>query len=146
MNITLENGKDKDVNFWCFKGEYKGKCTNVYDGDTCHIVFEFNKELVKLRCRLIGYDAPEMKSHIPEQKKIAIEARDKLRELILDKLITCKFHDFDKYGRVLCDIYINDTKHTKHINEFMAKNYGIYGRQEYNNFKEEKGENENNNV
>lgn len=127
--FCLENCKDKDVPFWGFNGEYKGKCTKVYDGDTCHIIFEFNNQLTKIKIRMLGYDAPEMKSKDAAIKQKATEARDKLRELVLDKIVTCKLGDFDKYGRVLCDIFTSDGLH---VNRFMAKTYGIYGRQQYN--------------
>ena len=126
---SLEDCKDNDIEFWCFKGEYKGKCTKVYDGDTCHIIFQFGDKLTKVKVRMLGYDAPEIKSKDIEIKQKAIQARDKLRELILDKVVTCKFGDFDKYGRVLCDIY---TVEGIHVNEFMAKTFGIYGRAQYN--------------
>ena len=127
---SLENCKDCDVDFWTFKGKYKGKCVKVYDGDTCHVIFEFSGKLTKVKVRMLGYDAPEIKSTDPVSKKHAVEARDKLRELVEDKIVDCVFYDFDKYGRVLCDIYKDNT----HINEFMAKNYGIYGRSQYNEY------------
>jgi len=86
------------------------KCVHVYDGDTCHIVFKMpnSNEYYKWIIRIIGIDTPELKSKNANEKKAAIEARDFIRNLILDKIIMVECLDFDKYGRLLGELYIDD--------------------------------------
>ena len=43
--------------------------------------------------------------------------RDLLREKILDKFIIIKCGKFDKYGRLLADVY--DENKTEHINKWL---------------------------
>jgi micrococcal nuclease len=88
-----------------------GKCVNVYDGDTVHVVFRIpnlNDQAYKWVIRLTGIDTPEMKSKNPVEKAAAVRARDYLRGEILDKIVVVECGEFDKYGRLLGNIYIND--------------------------------------
>jgi len=112
-----------------------GKCTKVYDGDTAHFVvhspFEPNK-FIKFRCRMIGYNSPEMNSPIPETKKAAVKARDYLAKLILDKPVLLYFQNMDKYGRPLTDVYLIDLPldfknlFKTHVNKVMiTKEHGL---------------------
>ena len=51
-----------------------------------------------------------------EKEKIyATKARDALREKIMDKIVTVKCGKFDKYGRLLIDIYYKK----QHINQWL---------------------------
>jgi endonuclease YncB( thermonuclease family) len=125
-----DNVTDKNVPNWSFEGTYTSKITDVYDGDTVHAVIKIHGKLTKLHVRMLGYDAPEMRSKDATLKEQAMDARNYLRSRILNQVVTLKCGKFDKYGRVLGDIYIGKT----HINEDMAKKYGIYGREEYNKF------------
>ena len=52
------------------------KICNVYDGDTFTVVYIQNGILCKRRCRCMGYDAPELKTKNPEEKKKAVEAKE----------------------------------------------------------------------
>jgi micrococcal nuclease len=84
------------------------KCVHVYDGDTIHVVFKMpnSNECYKWIIRVIGIDTPEMKTKNTYEKQLAIKARDFLRNLLLDKIILIECLDFDKYGRLLGDIYV----------------------------------------
>ncbi len=88
-----------------------GKCVYVYDGDTVHVVFRIpnlNDQAYKWVIRLTGIDTPEMKSKNPVEKAAAVRARDFLRGEILHKIVVVECGEFDKYGRLLGNIYIND--------------------------------------
>ena len=37
------------------------KVVNVYDGDTCKVVFPFSEKMCRWNVRLTGYDTPEMR-------------------------------------------------------------------------------------
>ena len=49
-------------------------------------------------------------------------ARDKLRELVLNKLVTIKCDKFDKYGRLLITIHRSGVN----INKFMVRQNYAY--------------------
>jgi micrococcal nuclease len=97
------------TNKFTLKG-YKtyAKCVYVYDGDTVHMVFKqpHSNECFKWIIRINGIDTPEIKSKNHNEKNAAIIARDYLRSLILDKIIIVECGDFDKYGRLLGELYL----------------------------------------
>lgn len=88
-----------------------GKCVHVYDGDTVHVIFRIpnlNDQAYKWVIRLTGIDTPEMKSKDAAEKAAAVRARDYLRGEILNKIVVVECGEFDKYGRLLGQIYVND--------------------------------------
>jgi len=113
----------------------EGKVVNVYDGDTVHIVFLIENKLVKYNCRLLGIDSPEIcQKNVPDKKKreleiaSAVKSRNYLMSLVTGgieppkeltkksikefcgqsrKLVYVKCHNFDKYGRLLVEIFLN---------------------------------------
>lgn len=129
------------------------KVVYVYDGDTIHIVFNFNNTLTKFDCRLILIDTPEMcpkniKDAIKRTEEIesAIKSRNFLIEQVTNvpitnikmtkteikelcakstKLIWIKCLEFDKYGRLLVELY--ESKESKiSINQLMIdRKYAI---------------------
>ena len=100
-----------------------GKCVKVYDGDTCHFVVRYNDQWIRRRFRMIGYNSPEIRGTCAEEKERAIAARDYLANRLLGKKVVLYLHDFDKWGRVLCDVYLptgDDLLHC-HLNEEMIE-------------------------
>ena len=89
--------------------QVQAKIVSVYDGDTVKAIFPLNGVLYKWNCRLTGIDTPEIRTSDKLQKKFGYEVRDKLRDKILNKVVTLKCHDLDKYGRLLTQIHIGDT-------------------------------------
>jgi endonuclease YncB( thermonuclease family) len=143
MNNELINA-DNNIQLFSLNGhEYQAKIVDLYDGDTCKIVILFNNKLTKFTCRLKGIDAPEIKPKKnmlfrEEHIKKAITARNYLLNVICDnkcddiniskkeilkllsnnkKLLKIKCYEFDKYGRLLIDVYDNDLL----INEELIK-------------------------
>ena len=103
--------------------EFTCKCVKVYDGDTITVIFKPFEQtsFYKFRIRLYGIDTPELRTKNKEEKKKGIIVRDFLRELVLDKIITIKCSDFDKYGRLLADLFIcQDDKCS--VNQMMIDN------------------------
>ena len=101
------------------------KVVNVYDGDTCKVVFKMNNQLSRWNIRMTGYDTPEMRppksqANRDEEIKAAKEAKDFLISKIMNKnqLVYIKCGKFDKYGRLLGEIYINKND-KKSINQIM---------------------------
>jgi endonuclease YncB( thermonuclease family) len=107
------------VPFFTLKGhKCKAKVVHVYDGDTVHLVFEFLGQLFKWHARIAHVDTPELKTKNVEEKKKGYEVRDKLRELIDNKVVDIVCLDFDKYGRVLAEITYNGER----VDEWLIKN------------------------
>lgn len=103
--------------------KYNAKCIDCYDGDTCKLNIDlgFGITIGKKSCRLFGIDTPELRGGTDEQKQKAKEARDFLRDQILDKdvvLYTLKDKE-GKYGRLLGIIIIKDGDNLININQLM---------------------------
>jgi hypothetical protein len=122
-----------------------GKIVDVYDGDTCTIniiipniiktkFLGFIKTkttyvIQKYKCRMNGYDSAEMKplkSDINREliKKKAIEDRDYFCKLVKfsdnhNNIINIECLEFDKYGRLLINIFNDDNIK---INDLMIEN------------------------
>lgn len=103
---------------------YQAKVVSVYDGDTITVVFKFFDTFYRWSCRLNGIDTPELKSKDPDEKAMAIKARDFLREKILGQIVTLTCGDFDKYGRLLATIeYKNQNINTLMVDNGFAVSY-----------------------
>lgn len=94
------------------------KLVSFYDGDTCDVIIEYKKELVRLKCRLIGIDTPEIKSHNQVEKLLALRIRDYLSSLYHNEILKARFYENDKYGRVLVELF---DKTGKSINENLVE-------------------------
>lgn len=129
------------------------KVVDIYDADTCKVVFIFNNKLTKFNCRLMGIDTPEMKppksQENRELEKIAAKkARNRLiqlstnvdceidkmykkneiKNMLLDntKLVEISCGEFDKYGRLLGTLQNSGEQITFNqilIDENYAKSY-----------------------
>ena len=93
------------------------KCTKCYDADTVHLVIPYNNGYYRWTCRLEEIDSAEIKSKNKEERIYAMRARDYLKNLILDKIVNVKCGKFDKYGRLLVYISINNIN----INDDLVK-------------------------
>ena len=99
-----------------------GQVIKVYDGDTITIASKMpydNSPMYRFSVRLNGIDTPEIKGKTEDEKSMALEARNKLSELIMNKQVFLKNVASEKYGRILADVYLDDTIH---INQWMIDN------------------------
>ena len=100
---------------------------NIYDGDTFSVIFDYNGDLIKYKCRCMGYDCAEMKPLLSNpnrihEKELAHIAKDRLTELLFKhptKLIKIECFNFDKYGRLLINFWNMVDKES--INDIMIK-------------------------
>ena len=124
---------DKSIPKFSFKNKVIfGKVVKVYDGDTCQINTYINTQIHRFNVRLDGYDSPELKSTNLIEESYAKVSKKVLSELIMDKIVLLKCSDFDKYGRILGRIYINNTSNNEllEVNEYMIQSklgYPYYG-------------------
>jgi len=83
---------------------YKAKLTKIIDADTVDTEIDLGFEVFKkVRCRLAGIDAPELRT---EAGKIAKQFLIDTIPLNSDVIIESK--KYDKYGRSLAIIYFNN--------------------------------------
>jgi endonuclease YncB( thermonuclease family) len=121
---------DKKIKSFSFEERIcNGKVVDVYDGDTVKIVFPLTdkepERLYKWNCRLINVDTPEIRTKNLKEKAYGKLVRDKLREKILNNIVEIHCKDFDKYGRLLVEIfYENENINQWLIDNNYAKQYG----------------------
>lgn len=102
-----------------FDGEFhKCRVIDCYDGDTITVVFWHNRKYQQFKIRMMGYDSPEKRSKNPAEKEAALQAKQYLEELILQKHVFLDCHKFDKYGRLLGTVYLNRFK-GESVNQMM---------------------------
>lgn len=79
-----------------------------YDADTLTAEFSlpFNIYVVE-KIRLDFIDTPEIRGKTPEEKALAIEARDFVSDLVKDKVVEVSIRKKGKYGRWLCEIFVD---------------------------------------
>ena len=97
--------------------------TSVYDGDTftCAVRHHAPKgtnttgsDIVRVKCRMIGIDTPEMKppktqANREDEKAKARQAKQFVETIILNKHIKLHVDGLDKYGRWLVKVPCPDT-------------------------------------
>lgn len=92
-----------------------GYVVDVYDGDTCTVNMKTSAGYHQWKIRMLGYDCPEIrlsaKAEPDERQREVHKLHGKvcgnlLRKLIMGKWVLVKCSAFEKYGRVLGDIYI----------------------------------------
>ena len=98
----------------------QGFVIKVYDGDTITIASKLpydSSPLYRFAVRLNGIDCPEMKGKDENEKECAQIAKKELNDLIMNKMVTLKNIQTEKYGRILADVYIGDL----HLNQHMIE-------------------------
>ena len=129
----LINVNNKDIKLYSLQGKrFNCKIVDIYDGDTCTIVIRNRGELQKYKLRMNGYDSPEMKppkSNKNRNKEIieAKKAKKALGDISGHGILILECGGWDKYGRLLGDLYTRTNFGNKniHINQWMIdNNYG----------------------
>jgi endonuclease YncB( thermonuclease family) len=106
-----------------------GKVIKVYDGDTITIVTQLHngdlvptKGLYKFNVRILGIDAPELKTNSTAEHDLGIKARDALSALLMNKVVRLSNISYDQYGRILCNVFLDKLN----IAEWtLSKNYTV---------------------
>lgn len=102
------------------------KVVKVYDGDTIHLVFEYFGNFYRWNCRIAHVDTPELRTKNAEEKKLGYIVKQKVEELLLNKIVKVQCFEFDKYGRLLIEVILPETKEKLHewlIRNGYAKSY-----------------------
>ena len=94
-----------------FSQSFTAKVIRVVDGDSVNVVSLFEKEELKLR--LYGIDAPEWRQAYGK------ESKDALKGLLGPNTeISVKVLDKDRYGRLICELHLDDKNIS--VNEWMV--------------------------
>ena len=140
--------------FYSLNGKtLNGKIVYVYDGDTLHIVFNIDNKFCKFNCRLINIDSPEIRTTNKKEHESAIKSRNYLLKKVTNislinenlskndiknicsesrKLITVKCFEFDKYGRLLVELFDNNLSiNNDMINQKLAVKYDGGTKKQY---------------
>ena len=144
----MEKFNDTNTPLFSFNGvNIMSRVVDITDGDTIKAIINFKDDYYKIIVRLNNIDTCETKSKCEENKNLGINAKRRLYNLITNKtietndkkiikkelndncyLIYLKCYDFDKYGRVLGDIYQNENDTVSFssilISEKLAYIYG----------------------
>jgi len=113
---------------YTLKGDFRCKVVDVYDGDTVTIVLYVNGKYQKHKLRMYGYDSPEIKprKNIANREYVIQQAnlaKNFMKELVFDKICIFESMGFDKYGRLLGNLYLSELfVRGKCVNDLMLEN------------------------
>lgn len=88
-----------------------GKVIKVYDGDTITIATKLpydGSPIYRFSVRINGIDCPEMKTQDRNEQTCANIAKQKVCNMIFNKVVHLKNVKLEKYGRILADVYLQD--------------------------------------
>ena len=112
---------------------YRGKLERVVDGDTIDALIDIGFDIwVKKRIRYSGIDTWESRTRDLEEKAKGLEAKARNKELLMEVsskpgYFRLKSFGVGKYGRVLGEIYIQDSnKNTICINNQLINEGHAY--------------------
>jgi endonuclease YncB( thermonuclease family) len=118
----------------------KGRLVDIIDGDSLTIILPLFGSYYKYNVRIMGIDTCEIKSKNDENKLLALEARCELLRLITNDpsyisslpkseirkilhtslfIVDLECYDFDKYGRLLADIYFDNNGYIHSLSKHL---------------------------
>jgi len=107
---------------------YKVYVTRVVDGDTVDVDVDLGFGMVykKQRVRMMGIDTPESRTRNLEEKFYGKASKANLIKILDGKDIQMVSHDKGKFGRILGELFIGDSKYSinqQQIDEHHAVPY-----------------------
>ena len=106
----------------------RGTVVKVYDGDSITVASRLphhDSPLYRFPVRINGIDCPEIRSKSKVEKRCAKAARDFLASMVFQKDVSLSVLDMDKYGRMLADVYVQDSDSTEievNVADILIKN------------------------
>lgn len=90
---------------------------SVYDGDTITIAApvlnaKYNS-IYRFSVRIYGIDCPELRTKNTDEKYVALKAKEFAQNVLLHKHVILKNVQYDKYGRILASVYINNENYSE---------------------------------
>ena len=115
------------------KYNYRAKLVKVVDGDTIDALIDVGFDIwIKKRIRYSGIDTWESRTRDLDEKKKGLAAKARNKELLKEissksGYFRLKSHGVGKYGRVLGEIFIEDSKGKQwNINKTLIKEGHAY--------------------
>lgn len=97
----------------------RGEVTGISDGDTLYLKVQG----AQVRVRLARIDAPEKKQAFGRRSE------QSLRELVWKRVVTAKWHQLDRYGRPIAEIFVDEFDvNAEQVRRGMAWVYRAYSR------------------
>ena len=119
----IEECDQNKVRKFSFKDQTMiAKCVKCYDGDTITVILAVENNVHKFSVRFLGIDCAEIKSSNPEERELGKKARDFLASRILNKFVILKCGEFDKYGRILAEVYETQTNKNEPVKPLKWEN------------------------
>jgi micrococcal nuclease len=88
----------------------------VYDGDTITIAAPVlntkDNAVYRFSVRIYGVDCPELRSKNIDEKFVALKAKEFAETVLLHKHVLLTNIQYDKYGRILANVYINNRNYS----------------------------------
>ena len=84
--------------------------TKVYDGDTITVNIDNYPDIIgkKISIRINGYDTAEIRGKCPNEKRMAIKARDRVRYILgMANIVTLENTSRGKYFRIVADVIVD---------------------------------------
>lgn len=101
--------------------EIRGKVVAVLDGDTVTVLDDLDK--ARFRIRLSGIDAPEKK------QALGTAAKKHLSDMIFGKMVSVRFKEIDRYGRIVGTIWIDgEDINRRMLRDGMAWHYSHFDK------------------
>lgn len=107
----INSSNYESIPLFSITGFYTAKVVYCYDGDTVHVVMPFMDGIFRFKVRLLEYNSCEMNpkkgTYTDEEdreriKTLAMNAKNKIEELVLNQTITLYSTGYDCFGRLLC--------------------------------------------
>jgi len=85
------------------------KIIEVYDADTVTVVFLCDNTPIRMKIRVKGIDAPEIRTKQDFEKQAALKAKQYVSDMLLNQIKYIKFDSHDKYGgRMIGDVFVSE--------------------------------------
>lgn len=97
---------------------------DVHDGDTVLVAMKMFNKIWAFRLRLAHVNTPELRPSLTESNRTEIikkarEARDFLASKVLGHIVWVNILGYEKYGRVLAELYVSE-RETSSINQLIV--------------------------
>lgn len=129
----LEKCTLEELHKFTIKDEvHLAKVLACYDGDTLTCAFKYSSKYHLFKVRLLLYDSEEIRQSTKlteeerqKRKALALSAKARLEELVLNKNVILECYGFDAFGRILGIVKLDGLE--KSINQIMLdEGHGEY--------------------
>ncbi len=81
-----------------------GKVVRVVDGDSMRVSIPVDGHVWTFPVVLEGVDCPEIRTKNRREKDLGLDAKRRVEEMVLGKVVGVKLGEFDKFGRLLASL------------------------------------------